>query len=109
MSDTVMDSFECPGGMPLRIDRGFFFLDEFEYTFDIDGAQLFPNDTLKHRILSEYKQSVYNISRLDYVLLEHTINASDVQIMLDPSRIDDTKSRFNVHIRADIAELQVQV
>jgi hypothetical protein len=85
----------------------FFFLDEFAYTFDIDGAQLFPNDTQKHRILSEYKQSVYNISRLDYVLLEHTINASDVQIMLDPSRIDDTKSRFNVHIRADIAELQV--
>jgi len=109
MSDTVIDSFECLGGMPLRNDRGFFFLDEFECTFNIHGAQLFPNDTLKHRILAEYKQSVYNISRLDYVLLEHTINASDVQIMLDPSRIDDTKSRFNIHIRADKAELQVQV
>jgi len=24
----------------------FFLLDAFEYTFDIDGAQIFPNDTV---------------------------------------------------------------
>jgi hypothetical protein len=24
-----------------------FFLDAFEYTFDINGAQIFPNDTIK--------------------------------------------------------------
>src|SRR5919197_5042232 len=28
----------------------FFFLDQFEYTFDIDGTQIFPNDTLKNNI-----------------------------------------------------------
>ena len=39
----------------------FFFLDAFEYTFDIDGAQIFPNDTVKHSIVTEYKPSVYNI------------------------------------------------
>jgi hypothetical protein len=86
----------------------FFFLDEFEYTFDIDGAQLIPNDTLKHAILTEYKHSVYNISRLQYKILEHTINASDVQVDVDPTRIDDTKTRFNIQIYADSAEVTGQ-
>src|SRR6266508_2826093 len=62
----------------------FFFLDEFEYIFDIDGTQLIPNDALKNTILTEYKHSVYNISSLQYKILEHTINASDVQIDVDP-------------------------
>src|SRR5215218_11042855 len=67
----------------------FLFLDAFEYTFDIDGAQIFPNDTVKHSIVTEYKPSVYNISSLQYKIMEHTINASDVQIHVDPTRIDD--------------------
>jgi hypothetical protein len=87
----------------------FFFLDEFEYILDIEGTQLFPNDTLKHTILSEYKHVVYNISRLQYKILEHTINASDVQIDVDPTRIDDTKTRFNIQIYADNAEVTGQL
>lgn len=86
----------------------FFFLDEFEYTFDIDGTQLIPNDTLKNTILNEHKHSVYNISRLQYKILEHTINASDVTIDVDPTGIDDTKTRFNIQIYADNAEVTGQ-
>jgi hypothetical protein len=86
----------------------FFFLDEFEYTFEIDGAQIFPNDTVKHSIVTEYKKSVYNISRLQYKILEHTIYASDVQIHVDPTRIDDMKTRFDIEIYANNAEVTGQ-
>src|SRR5215212_966330 len=64
----------------------FFFLDAFEYTFDIDGAQIFPNDTVKHCIVTEYKPSVYKIPRLQYKIMEHIINASDVEIHVNPTR-----------------------
>ena len=47
----------------------FFFLDAFEYTFDIDGAQIFPNDTIKHSIVTEYNSSVYNIPSLQYKIM----------------------------------------
>jgi hypothetical protein len=40
--------------------------------------------------------------------LEHTINASDVQVDVDPTRIDDTKTRFNIQIYADSAEVTGQ-
>ena len=43
-----------------------FFLDAFEYTFDINGAQIFPNDTIKHSVVTEYNASVYNIPSLQY-------------------------------------------
>jgi hypothetical protein len=33
----------------------------FEYTFDLDGSQIFPNDDIKQDIISEYKSSNYNI------------------------------------------------
>jgi hypothetical protein len=85
-----------------------FFLDEFEYIFDIDGTQIIPNDRLKDSALTEYKQSVYNISRLQYKILEHTINASDVQIHVDPTRIDDMKTRFDIEIYANNAEVTGQ-
>jgi hypothetical protein len=86
-----------------------FFLDEFEYIFDIDGAQLIPNDTLKHTILNEYKHASYNISRLQYKILDYSINASDVQIDVDPIRIDDSETRFNIQIYADNAEVTGQL
>ena len=87
----------------------FFFLDAFEYTFDIDGAQIFPNDTVKHSIVTEYKPSVYNIPSLQYKIMEHTINASDVQIHVDPTRIDDANTRLDFQIYANNAEVTGQL
>jgi hypothetical protein len=87
----------------------FLFLDAFEYTFDIDGAQIFPNDTIKHSIVTEYKPSVYNIPSLQYKIMEHTINASDVQIHVDPTRIDDANTRLEFQIYANNAEVTGQL
>ena len=96
------------GEIRLLVGTMLFFLDEFEYIFDIDGAQIIPNDRLKDSALTEYKESVYNISRLQYKILEHTINSSDVQIHVDPIRIDDTKTRFDIEIYANNAEVTGQ-
>jgi hypothetical protein len=86
----------------------FFFLDAFEYTFDIGGAQIFPNDTVKHSIVTEYKPSVYTIPSLQYKIMEHVINASDVQIHVDPTRIDDANTRLDFLIYANNAEVTGQ-
>jgi hypothetical protein len=86
----------------------FIFLDAFEYILDIDGAQIFPNDTVKHSIVTEYNPSVYNIPSLQYVIMEHIINASDVQIHVDPTRIDDANTRLDFQIYANNAEVTGQ-
>jgi hypothetical protein len=86
----------------------FFLLDAFEYTFDIDGTQIFPNDTVKHSIVTEYNPSVYNISGLQYKIMEHIINASDVQIYVDPTRIDEANTRLDFQIYANSAEVTGQ-
>lgn len=68
----------------------------FEYTFDLDGSQIFPNDDLKQDIISEYKSSNYNIDDLNYELLGFKIIASDIRIHIDPKKIDDTKTRIDI-------------
>jgi len=86
-------------------NNAFFLLDAFEYTFDIDGAQIFPNDTVKHSIVTEYNPSVYNIPSLRYEIMEHMINASDVRIHVDPKRLDDSNTRLDFQIYANNAEV----
>jgi hypothetical protein len=86
----------------------FFFLDAFEYTFDIDGAQIFPNDTIRHSIVTEYNLSVYNIPSLQYKIMDHMINASDVRIHVDPTRIDEANTRLDFQIYANNAEVTGQ-
>ena len=87
----------------------FFLVDAFEYTFDIDGAQIFPNVTVKHSIVSEHNPSVYNIPNLQYEIMEHMINASDVQIYVNPIRIDETNTRLDFQIYANSAEVTGQL
>jgi hypothetical protein len=86
----------------------FFLLDEPEYTFDIDGAQIFPNDQLKYSILTEHNKSVYNISHLSFVIMDHNINASDVEIHVQPAVLDDTKTRLDIRIYAATADVTGQ-
>jgi hypothetical protein len=85
------------------------FLDAFEYTFEINGAQIFPNDTIKHSIVTEYNPSVYNISSLQYKILDHMINASDVQIYVNPTRMDDQNTRLDFQIYANKAQVSGQL
>jgi hypothetical protein len=68
----------------------------FEYAFDLGGNQIFPNNNIKHDIISEYKASDYNIDELNYDLLGFKIIASDIKIRVDPKRIDDTKTRIDI-------------
>ena len=89
--------------------NAFFLVDAFEYTFDIDGAQIFPNDTVKHSIVSEHIPSVYNIPNLQYEIMEHMINASDVQIHVNPTRIDEANTRLDFQIYASSAEVTGQL
>ena len=87
----------------------FFLLDEVEYTFDIYGAQIFPNDQLKYSVLTEPNQSVYNISHLSFAIMDHTINASDVQIHVQPAAmLDNTKTRLDIQIYAATADVTGQ-
>jgi hypothetical protein len=85
-----------------------FLLDDFEYFFYIDAAHLIPNDTLKDTILTEHKPATYSISRLQYKIFEYTINASNVQIEVDPVQIDHNKTRFNIQISAGSAQVSGQ-
>ena len=68
----------------------------FEYTFDLEGSQIFPNNNIKQDIVSEYKSSDYNIDDLNYELLGFKIRASDIKINADPKKIDDTKTRIDI-------------
>ena len=86
----------------------FFLTNEFEYTFDIFSAPLFPDDKLKNYILAEHNQAVYNISRLSFGIMDHTINASDVQIHVQPAILDDTRTRLDVQIYAAAANVRGQ-
>ena len=71
---------------------------QFEYTVDLDGKQIFPNDTIKQDIVAKYKGADYNISNLNYKLLGFDINASDIKIHVKPSRIDQMKTRIDFPI-----------
>jgi hypothetical protein len=69
---------------------------QFEYTVDLSGKQIFPNDTLKQDIVTHYKSSTYNISSLKYGLLGFDITASDIKIDVKPSRIDATRTKVDL-------------
>jgi hypothetical protein len=70
----------------------------FEYTFDLEGSQIFPTNKIKQDIVSEYKSSEYNIDDLDYELLGFKIRASNIKIHVDPKKIDDTETRVDIPV-----------
>jgi hypothetical protein len=70
----------------------------FEYTFDIEGKQIFPTNNIKQDIVSEYKSSEYTIDDLNYELLGFKIRASDIKIHVDPKKIDDTETRVDIPV-----------
>ena len=86
----------------------FVLADVFEYTFDIYSAPIFPDDKLKNYILTEHNQEVYNISHLSLGIMDHTINASDVQIHVQLAILDDTLTRLDIQIYAAAADVTGQ-
>ena len=71
---------------------------QFEYTVDISGKQIFPSETLKQDIVSNYQSSSYNISTLKYSLLGFDITASDIKIQVKPSRLDSMRTKVDLPI-----------
>jgi hypothetical protein len=68
----------------------------FEYTFDLEGNQIFPTSKIKQDIVSEYKSSEYDIDDLNYEILGFRIRASDIKIHVDPKKIDETETRVDI-------------
>ena len=71
------------------------FAKQLEYSIDLDGKQIFPNDAVKQDIVTNYKSSDYNISNLKYRLLGFDISASDIRIHVNPSKIDTTRTKID--------------
>ena len=71
---------------------------QFEYTVDLTGKQIFPNETLKQDIVTNYKSSTYNISTLKYKLLGFDITASDIKIQVKPSMLDSMRTKVDLPI-----------
>ena len=71
------------------------FTKQFEYTVDLDGKQIFPNDIIKQDIVTNYKPSDYNIGSLRYRLLGLDISAMDIKIHVNPSKIDTVKTKID--------------
>ena len=63
---------------------------------DLSGKQIFPNDTLKQDIVTNYKSSSYNLSSLKYRLLGFNITALDVKVEIKPSRIDEIRTKVDL-------------
>ena len=68
----------------------------FEYTFDVRGDQIFPNDTIKQNIVSEYEPAKFIINNLRHQLLGFNITASDIMIYVSPKKMDITKTMVNI-------------
>jgi hypothetical protein len=102
----ISSSLDNNGGYDLYYGAAFIkelknFIKNFEYTFDLKGNQIFPNNNIRQDIVSEYKSSEYksseyNIGDLNYELLGFEITASDIKIHVDPKKIDDTKTRIDI-------------
>jgi hypothetical protein len=73
-------------------------LENFEFTVDLDASQIFPNDEIKQDIVSKYRPAEYNITNLNYELLGFRIFASDIEIHVDPKKIDITKTRIDIPV-----------
>src|SRR5947209_8403571 len=71
------------------------FSKQFEYSVDLDGKQIFPNDTIKQDIVTKYKSADYNIRSLNYRLLGFNVTASNIKMHVNPSRIDQTRTRVD--------------
>ena len=68
----------------------------FEYTFDVSGDQIFPNDTIKQNIVSKYEPSKFVIKNLRHQLFGLNITASDIMIHVSPKKMNITKTMVNV-------------
>ena len=73
-------------------------LGHLEYTIDIDPKEVFPNQTIKERILNESESTSYFIPTLDYNLLGFNISAVNIQIQTDTTKTEENKTKIQFPI-----------
>lgn len=66
------------------------------YTISLEGDQIFPNSTLKQNIVDKYQPSTYHIKDLKYNILGFNVAAHNINIHVNPSRIDATRTRVDI-------------
>jgi hypothetical protein len=77
----------------------------FEHTVVIDASHIFPNETLKHKIISKSGQSDFKIPILKYNLLGFNISATDIQVKANVKEIgqsNNTRIDFPVMQARDV-------
>jgi hypothetical protein len=100
MFDNVFDIFE---GNFLNLAN------PFEHTVEIDADQIFPNETLKREIVSDFGPLKFTLPTLKYNLLGFNISATDIevnasakQITDDPDQINNTRIDFPVMLARNV-------
>ena len=68
------------------------FTKPFEHTIVIDASHIFPNETLKHKMIGKSGQSEFKIPILKYNLLGFNISATDIQVKANMKKIGQTNS-----------------
>jgi hypothetical protein len=64
----------------------------FEHTVVIDASHIFPNETLKHKILEKSGQSEFKIPVMKYNLLGFNISATDIKVKANVKEIGQTNN-----------------
>jgi len=77
----------------------------FEHTVAIDASHIFPNETLKHKIIEKSGQSEFKIPILKYNLLGFNISATDIKVKANVKEIgqsNNTRIDFPVMQARDV-------
>jgi hypothetical protein len=64
----------------------------FEHTVVIDASHIFPNETLKHKIIEKPGQSEFKIPILKYNLLGFNISATDIKVKTNVKKISQSNN-----------------
>ena len=81
------------------------FTKPFEHTIVIDASHIFPNETLKHKMISNSGQSEFKIPILKYNLLGFNISATDIKVKANMKKIgqsNNTRIDFPVMQARDV-------
>jgi hypothetical protein len=77
----------------------------FEHTVAIDASHIFPNETLKHKIIEKSGQSEFKIPILKYNLLGFNISATDIKVKANVKEIgrsNNTRIDFPIMQARDV-------
>jgi hypothetical protein len=77
----------------------------FEHTAVIDASHIFPNETLKHKMIGKSGQSEFKIPILKYNLLGFNISATDIKVKANVKEIgqsNNTRIDFPVMQARDV-------